>query len=84
MRFVYSYLMKDRPDDVRRTGPQHAAYWNNLGLTDYLGGPFADRSGGLIIFEEMERERAAELVSGDPFQRADLVDNWSLKVWLPQ
>jgi hypothetical protein len=46
MRFLYFYLMKDAPDRVRATAPKHAAYWRELGLGDYLGGPFADRSGG--------------------------------------
>jgi hypothetical protein len=39
MRFLYFYLMKDAPDRVRATAPEHAAYWRNLGLRDYLGGP---------------------------------------------
>jgi hypothetical protein len=39
MRFLYFYLMKDAPDRVRATAPEHAAYWRNLGLRDYLGDP---------------------------------------------
>jgi hypothetical protein len=50
MRFLYFYLMKDAPARVQATAPGHAAYWHDLGLRDYLGGPFADRSGGLITF----------------------------------
>jgi hypothetical protein len=47
MRFLYFYLMRDAPDRVRAVAPEHAAYWRELGLPDYLGGPFVDRSGGL-------------------------------------
>jgi hypothetical protein len=46
MRFLCFYLMRDAPDRVRATAPKHAAYWRELGLRDYLGGPFAHRSGG--------------------------------------
>jgi hypothetical protein len=51
MRVVHLYTMRDEPDRVRAIAPEHAAYWNGLGLPGYLGGPFGDRSGGLITFE---------------------------------
>ena len=51
MRFLYFYLMRDEPDLVQTTAPKHAEYWRELALSDYVGGPFADRSGGLITFE---------------------------------
>jgi hypothetical protein len=48
MRCSYIYFMKDNPDRVAAVAPQHAAYWRGLELREYVGGPFADRSGGLI------------------------------------
>jgi hypothetical protein len=48
MRFLYFYLMKDEPDAVRAAAAEHATYWHELRLSRYLGGPFADRSGGLM------------------------------------
>lgn len=36
----------------------------------YLGGPFADRSGGLITFEASSRERAERMTAHDPFAHA--------------
>jgi hypothetical protein len=50
-RFAYFYLMRDEPDRVRATVPKHVSHWRSLGLTGYVGGPFADRTGGLIMFE---------------------------------
>ena len=47
MRFLCFYLMKDAPERVQSTALKHPAYWRDLGLRGYLGGPFADRSGGL-------------------------------------
>jgi hypothetical protein len=39
MRFWYFYFMKDAPDRVRATAPEHASYWRELGLRAYLGDP---------------------------------------------
>lgn len=84
MRFVYCYWMKDAPEGVHDVAPKHAAYWRALELADYVGGPFEDRSGGLILFEAPTKERAAELALDDPFRRAGLVADWSLKTWIPE
>jgi uncharacterized protein YciI len=82
MRFLYFYLMKDAPDRVRATAPKHAAYWRELGLRDYLGGPFADRSGGLITFRTDAGAEAERLVANDPFLRDDLLERHWVKQWL--
>jgi hypothetical protein len=39
MRFLYFYLMSDAPARVQAVAPEHAVYWRELGLPDYLGGP---------------------------------------------
>ena len=65
MRFSYFYLMKDAPERVHATGPKHAAYWRDLALRDYLGGPSADRSGGLIVFQAASGVEAGRLVAND-------------------
>jgi len=84
MRFVYCYSMKQDPDAVREIAPAHSAYWRDLGLPEYLGGPFGDRSGGLISFEAPSEEQAGELVTADPFQRHGLIDHSWLRVWVPE
>ena len=77
MRCSYIYFMKDDPDRVAAVAPEHAAYWRGLELREYLGGPFADRSGGLISFEV----DAHDDVAHDPFVREGLVErNW-VKEW---
>jgi uncharacterized protein YciI len=82
MRFAYVYFMKPEPDRVRAIAPHHAAYWQQLALRDYCGGPFADRSGGLITFDAESPGRAEELVSGDPFRRERLLERHSIKEWI--
>lgn len=82
MRFLYLYLMRDAPDRVRAVAPKHASYWKELGLQEYLGGPFADRSGGLITFETASAEEAERLVAEDPFVRNDLLARHWVREWL--
>lgn len=84
MRFLFFYLMTDDPDGVREAAPRHAAYWRDLTLPGYLGGPFADWSGGLITFEADTLGRAEELVDGDPFLQKQVVRSWWLRQWLAE
>ena len=83
MRAAYVYFMKDDPVRVRSVAPRHAAHWRGLALSGYVGGPFTDRSGGLITFEAASPEEAAGFVAADPFVTEGLVERASLKAWCP-
>jgi deazaflavin-dependent oxidoreductase (nitroreductase family) len=80
-RFSYVYFMKNEPERVRAVAADHASYWQQLALRRYEGGPFADRSGGLITFEHDSAPEAQRLAAADPFRREKLVDSHWLKVW---
>ena len=82
-RFAYFYLMKDDPDRVRTAVPRHVAHWQGLGLTGYVGGPFADRTGGLITFETRDSSRASDAVNRDPFIQDGLLEAYWVKEWTP-
>ena len=82
MRVLYFYLMKEATDRVGVVAPDHAEYWRGLGLREYRGGPFADRSGGLITFEASSVDEAERLVADDPFVREDLLERRWVKEWL--
>jgi hypothetical protein len=84
MRFLFFYLMNDDPERVREVAPRHAAYWHGMAPPEYLGGPFADRTGGLITFKAATAGQAEQLVSGDPFLREGLLGSWWLEQWLPE
>jgi uncharacterized protein len=84
MRIAYFYWMKDDPDPVRTIAPQHAEYWRDLGLPGYVGGPFADRSGGLLTFEAGSLEAAERIIAADPFVREELLESSVVKVWIPE
>ena len=62
--------------------PAHAAYWRDLQLPGYSGGPFQDRSGGLILFDAPDMEAAQALVASDPFVGDGLLTQQWLKAWL--
>ena len=80
--FAYFYFMKNEPEKIQSIAPSHVAYWKGLKLKGYLGGPFADRSGGLITFEAESLETASNLIMNDPFVVEDLLENKWIKEWI--
>jgi hypothetical protein len=75
--------IEERAGSSRPIAPEHAAYWHGLALDGYEGGPFADRSGGLITFQATSTEAAEAWVAGDPFVEHDLLTSSWLKEWVP-
>ena len=67
--------------EQRDAAPQHAAFWRGLDARGYIGGPFADRSGGLITFEVDSNEEAERLIAADPFVQQDLLEASWMKEW---
>ncbi len=51
-------------------------------LNKYSGGPFSDRSGGLIIFEAENIEEAIKIAMGDPFVLKNLIEDKYVKEWI--
>lgn len=83
MTWAYFYFMDSEASvRIREEAPRHAEYWRRTGSTR-RGGPFTDRTGGLIIFESLDEHTAREAVAGDPFQRGALLEHWWLKSWQP-
>jgi uncharacterized protein YciI len=83
LKIAYFYLMKTN-ERVKTTVPEHVAYWHKKAPFAYQGGPFADRSGGLITFESDSFEAAEEVIAGDPFVLEALEDVSLVKEWLPE
>jgi uncharacterized protein YciI len=81
-RYAYFYFMKAEPERVRAVAPSHAAHWHGLRLSDYLGGPFSDRRGGLITFQTDDDAEAERAVAGDPFLKEGLLEEHWLKEWV--
>ena len=81
-RFAYFYFMVNEPDRVRSVVPSHVEYWRNCDLEGFMGGPFADRSGGLITFETDDIETATKTAMNDPFVLENLIEDKWIKEWV--
>ena len=82
-RFVFAYTLADDAA-VGEAVPAHVEYWTRAHLENYLGGPFADRSGGLIVFSLTDLESARSMTDGDPFVTRGLIRERWVKEWVPQ
>lgn len=83
-RFIYFYFNQDEPDKIRQVVTAHVRYWREAGLKGYLGGPFGDRTGGLITFIAHNLEEATEIIQRDPFVAAGLIAQLWIKEWNPE
>ncbi len=81
-RFVFFYFMRREPEKIKAAVPLHIEYWHGLKLNKYLGGPFADRSGGMITFEAESMEEATRMTNKDPFVLQDLLESKWIKEWI--
>lgn len=83
-QFVFFYTMRENAPEIREVVPAHVAYWKGAALEGYRGGPFADRSGGLITFRAADLRAATDVTEKDPFVlRGLLREKWT-KEWLPE
>lgn len=81
-RFVYFYFNRNETEKIRQVVPAHVRYWKTANVKEYMGGPFGDRTGGLISFVASSYEEATEIILKDPFVLEDLVAEKWIKEWL--
>jgi len=81
-RFLYFYFNRNEPEKLRQVVPVHVRYWKDANLRGYVGGPFADRTGGLISFVASSLEEANAIIMQDPFVLEDLIDQKWIKEWI--
>ena len=80
-QFVFFYLFKADQKRLVEVVPAHREYWDDVGPTEYTGGPFADRDGGMIIFSAGSLEEAKKTAQGDPFVAEGIIDQMWVKQW---
>jgi uncharacterized protein YciI len=83
-QYAYFYLMRTDEAGVSEAVADHVAHWRELGLDDYVGGPFEDRTGGLITFRAEGSRQAEQAVDTDPFIGRGLVEAYWLERWMPE
>jgi uncharacterized protein YciI len=81
-QFAFFYFMKKEIEEIRLVVPSHIKYWEKCNLKKYSGGPFSDRSGGLITFEAENREEATTIIMNDPFILKNLIEDKWIKEWI--
>lgn len=81
-RFLYYYFNRNEPEKIRAVVPAHVQYWKTADLNGYMGGPFADRTGGLISFVTTSLEEAEQAVRQDPFVLENLIEQKWIKEWI--
>jgi uncharacterized protein YciI len=81
-RFVYFYINRNDPEKIRLVVQAHVQFWKTTNLQGYMGGPFGDRSGGLISFIASDMDEAVKIIFQDPFILEDLVDQKWIKEWV--
>jgi uncharacterized protein YciI len=62
--------------------PSHVQYWKTADLKEYVGGPFGDRTGGLISFSTLNIEEAIKIILQDPFVLENLIAEKWIKEWI--
>lgn len=83
-RFLYFYFNRNEPEKIRQVVPAHVQYWKSANLKGYMGGPFADRTGGLISFVASSLQEAEQIIGQDPFVLEVLVEQTWIKEWLSE
>lgn len=81
-RYVFFYLFVESAEELLASVvPEHRDYWKALAPAGYMGGPFGDRLGGMIIFEAPDMENAAVMAQNDPFLIRGVIRSHWIKEW---
>jgi uncharacterized protein YciI len=83
-QFVFFYLMKGEAAKIGAIVPAHIDYWAVNSSANPTGGPFADRSGGMILFETATVHGAEQLAHNDPFVIERVIEALWIKEWMPE
>ncbi|MCB7137394.1 YciI family protein [Cellulosimicrobium marinum] len=84
-----TYVYPDRPAELDAVRPEHRAFLRGLHEQGALlaSGPLAATAdapaGALLIVDAASVDAAAELLDADPFARAGLVAERSVRPWSP-
>ncbi len=81
-RYMYAYFLADKPEAIREIAPAHIEFWKERSTGVFLGGAFADLSGGMISFEAENMAEARLITIEDPFFTAGLIETKWIKQWV--
>ena len=83
MKIVNLVRYVDDTTLVARVRPEHRAYMDHLLDTGKLiaGGPYADDSGALFMYEVQSVDEAEAMVASDPYSQQGAIADYQLKSW---
>ncbi len=84
-QYVFFYMMKEDMkkdvNEIKENVQEHIKYWKSNKLENYSGGPFSDRSGGMILFDTDSINTAEKLAMNDPFVINEMIEIKWIKEW---
>lgn len=81
--FTFMYLLEQDIEKTKQFLGKHVIYWKGMNFDYFKNGPFADKSGGLIIFSAADEERAKNTIAEDPLLAGGAIKQYWLKEWIP-
>lgn len=73
-RFIFFFFIKKKSNEISEALPAHVEYWEKANVNKFIGGLFADGSGGMITFEASDREEAENKILEDPLIIRNLIE----------
>ncbi len=81
----FAAIIEYGPDlsKIAEIRPLHREYLGELLKNGKLAisGPFADDSGGLIVYEVDSKEEVESILAADPFSKAGVFHTWTIRPW---
>lgn len=81
-RFAFFYFFKVTPDRLLEVVPEHIDYWAKMDPPGYMGGPFGDGAGGMILFSAESMDEAEKITALDPFVLQDIMGQMWVREWV--
>jgi len=80
--FSFIYFLDEDVEKTKQFLGRHVKYWKSKNFSYFKNGPFADKSGGLIIFSAPDHSQAQETVGDDPLLQGKAIKQYWLKEWI--
>jgi uncharacterized protein YciI len=80
--FSFIYFLNEDIGNTQKFLGKHVTYWKSMKFEYFKNGPFADKSGGLIIYSSGSLEMAREIVANDPLILGNAVKQDWVKEWI--
>lgn len=79
---VDTHYRQDKFGEVR---PRHRDYLRKLAEegTLLVGGPLADETGGLLLFQAEDEAAVRKIMAADPYQTEGALENWTVREYKP-